>query len=237
VAIDRKGRISRVSHGPGGLRHREEINRMLKRVCGGAAVDGAVLSSVVPTVNRTWVSVLRQVCGAKPIVVSHKLKLNVRISYPRPSTIGADRIANACGAVSRYGAPVIVADFGTALTFDVVSKEAAYTGGVITPGLPFMTDYLAEKTALLPHIRLEGACGRIGKSTAGAMRIGARVGYRGMVREIVEHLRSAPGMKGAQLCATGGYAKLILEDMNMPFVLDPHLTLYGLGRIFELNRA
>jgi type III pantothenate kinase len=117
----------------------------------------------------------------------------------------------------------------------VVSADGAYVGGVIAPGLPLMSDYLAEKTALLPRIRLQGKCAGIGRSTRGAMRIGAKVGHRGMVREITGHLRKAPGMRSARLCATGGYAAWALEGLDIPFVLDPTLTLYGLGRIFEMN--
>ncbi len=166
----------------------------------------------------------------------HDLTLNIGIDYPRPETIGPDRIANACGAVAQYGAPVIVADFGTALTFDIVSASRAYIGGVIAPGLRLMADYFAEKTALLPHIDIRGRVGRIGRSTTGAMRIGARVGYRGMVREIVEHLREDEREADAVLCATGGHAEWVLKDVEMPCRIDQNLTLVGLRVIWEMNR-
>jgi type III pantothenate kinase len=156
----------------------------------------------------------------------------VRIDYPRPETIGPDRLANACGGVARYGAPLVVADFGTALTFDMVTADRRYVGGVIAPGLPLMTDYLYERTALLPRLKLGGACPRIGRSTKGAMRIGAHIGYRGMVREIVNHL-SRSWRTPPHLCATGGYARWAIQGLDMPFVIDPTLTLFGLGCIFE----
>ncbi len=130
---------------------------------------------------------------------------------------------------------MIVADFGTALTFDIVQRGDTYTGGVIAPGLPLMTDYLAERTALLPHIRLGGRHGKVGRSTEGAMRIGAHVGYRGMVREIVTYLEEQLAMPDAKLCATGGFARWALSGLDLPFEFEPNLTLYGLACIFELN--
>jgi len=213
------------------------VKRAIRGITTRRRLDGAVLCSVVPSRNRAWSSVLRREFGEAPLVVSHRINLGVGVEYPRPATIGADRLANACGAADRYGVPVIVADFGTALTFDVISRERAYVGGVIAPGLPLMSDYLAEKAALLPHIRLQGRCGAVGKSTAGAMRIGAKIGHRGMVHEITEYLVRELDMPDAHLCATGGYAAWALEGLDMPFVLDKDLTLYGLGRIYELNRG
>lgn len=235
VGLARGGKITRVSNVRGGLKDRSVIRQVIANLVHRRQINGSVLCSVVPSANRFWLSQLKHSIGAEPLIVSHRLKLGIGISYPRPSTIGADRLANACGAVSRYGAPVIVADFGTALTFDIVSKENAYIGGVIAPGLPLMTDYLAEKTALLPRIRLKGPYHQLGKSTVEAIRIGAKIGYRGMVREIVEYLKPGLGMKQVKLCATGGYARWVLEGLNMPFTFDPDLTLYGLSQIYELN--
>ena len=168
-------------------------------------------------------------------MVSHKLELGVKVDYPKPASIGADRLANACAAADRYGVPVIVADFGTAVTFDIVSAEGAYVGGVIAPGLPLMTEYLYERTALLPMIHLKGPHGIVGRSTTEAMRLGAKVGYRGMVHEIVAFLQRG-FHKRFKLCATGGFARWALEGINLPFKIDQDLTLYGLSRIYDLNQ-
>ena len=228
-----KGRVSHVAHVRGGVR--EDLaacEDALRRVAEAGALDGVVLGSVVPEVNEGWRRLVRLVCDMELLVVTHRVPMPVSIDYPKPDTIGADRLANACGAVARYGAPAIVADFGTALTFDVVTKSVAYVGGVIAPGLPVMTDYLSEKTALLPRIRLGGACPPVGRSTSGAMRIGAQVGYRGMVREIVEYLGDS--VEGdVKLCATGGFARWALSGLEMPFEFDSNLTLYGLACILE----
>lgn len=235
IGLSRSGRITRISRLPGGTRDRVAIEKTLAATLRKACVQGAVMSSVVPASTGIWRARLRKLVGHAPLVVDHTIELGVGIAYPKPAVIGGDRLANASGACARYGAPVIVADFGTALTFDVVSVKRQYIGGVITPGLPLMTDYLAAKTALLPRVRLSGSCGAVGKSTEGAIRIGARIGYRGIVREVVKHLRDDDRIRGAKLCATGGYAKWALSGLNMPFHHDPNITLFGLSRIFELN--
>lgn len=214
---------------------RKALAEAVAKVCGTAPPSGAAVCSVVPRLNRVFIDVIRTTCKVDALLVTHRLELGVSINYRKPESIGADRLANAAGAVAKYGCPVIIADFGTALTFDVVSQKGAYVGGVIAPGIPLMTDYLADRTALLPRISPKGAHGVIGRSTAEAMRIGAKLGYRGMVREIVEHICSLTDMKHAGLCATGGYARWVLGDMDMPFKFDPTLTLAGLLRIYGLN--
>lgn len=236
LALAKGQRITNITRVPTSGLTSTTMRVIARRVASHGNVEGSVLSSVVPSITRKWITTLQKLVGDEPIVVGHRIKLNVAISYPHPETIGGDRIANACGAIDRYGAPVIVADFGTALTFDIVSTSGAYIGGIIAPGLPLMTDYLADKTALLPHIKLKGPHGKIGKSTVGAMRIGARVGYRGMVREIVDYLLKQQCMRDAGLCATGGFAEWALEDLGMPFSFDPDLTLYGMSRIYKLNK-
>lgn len=211
------------------------IRKALARLLGKRRAGAAVFCSVVPRVNKLWLRELRTIVGRNIVEVSHKVDLGLRIRYPKPQTIGADRLADACGAAWLYGAPVIVADFGTATTIDVVSRDGAYEGGVIAPGPMIVTDCLAERTALLPRIKAFQRCGGIGKSTLSAMTIGAVVGYRGLVREITEHLLRAMGERTVKLCATGGYAGDVLNGLDMPFIINPDLTLLGLWRIHELN--
>ena len=196
--------------------------------------ERAVIASVKPSVNARWRRFLKEQGVQSILQVTHKTHLGVPVSYPKPENIGADRLANACEAAATCGAPVVVCDFGTALTFDIVKKEEGYVGGIICPGLPLMFDYLADKTALLPHIKPVKTSRIIGKSTAEAMRIGARIGYRGMVREILADLKKEMG-RGMKVCATGGFAKWVLEDFDSSISIDPNLTLKGLGRIGELN--
>jgi type III pantothenate kinase len=129
----------------------------------------------------------------------------------------------------------VVADFGTALTFDVVSRTRGYIGGIIAPGLPLMFSYLAEKTALLPEVDLGPVRHGVGKSTVEAMRLGARWGYRGMVREILHELRKSIGPGRMKCCATGGDAEWVMRGIEPNVPVDRDITLYGLGRIYELN--
>ena len=133
--------------------------------------------------------------------------------------------------MSRYGAPVLVMDFGTALTAAVVTRDGVWRGGVIAPGFPLMRDYLFERTAKLPRMELgRGRAPKIGRSTEEAMCFGALVGYRGMVREIVATLRANFG-EDFKLVATGGFARWALKGLDLPFVIDPTLTLYGAGLV------
>ncbi len=232
IGLYDSGKISRVTHIKGGVaKHPEACAEAVRKAARGM-VNGAVLGSVVPRVNAVWQRLIRRELGCELLVVKSGLPMEVTVDYPAPESIGADRLADACGGVRRYGTPLIVADFGTALTFDVVTPDCRYVGGVITPGLPLMTDYLYERTALLPRVELEGPCPRLGRSTLQAMRIGAQIGYRGIVREIITYL-SASMKCDFKLVATGGYAGWALKGIGMPFVIDPELTLFGLGCIFE----
>jgi len=226
------GKVLHAAHLKGGILKQPGACAEAVRKAARGGVNGAVLGSVVPRANAAWQRLIRRELGCGLLVVKAGLPMEVTVDYPAPETIGADRLADACGGVRRYGAPLIVADFGTALTFDIVTPDRRYVGGVITPGLPLMTDYLYERTALLPRVELEGPCPKVGRSTLQAMRIGAQIGYRGIVREIVAYLRESMRCE-FKLVATGGYAGWALKGSGMDFVIDPSLTLFGLGCIFE----
>jgi len=225
-------KVSRVTHVKGGIVNHPEACAAAVRKAARGMVNGAVLGSVVPQVNPLWKKLFKRELGCDALLVHAGLPMEVTVDYPAPETIGADRLADACGGLRRYGAPLIVADFGTALTFDVITSDLRYVGGVIAPGLPLMTDYLYERTALLPRVELTGACPPIGRSTQQAMRVGAQVGYRGIVREIVSHLQASLQTE-FRLVATGGYAGWALHGSGMPFTIDNDLSLFGLGCIFE----
>ena len=198
---------------------------------------GLAYVSVVPKLDAKWKSFAKS-RGLAFHQVSHcdfgrsrPSTFNLRLDYPKPETIGADRLADAAGAVARYGAPVLVMDFGTALTAAVVTADRVWRGGVIAPGFPLMRDYLIERTAKLPRMKIgSGKAPKIGRSTEEAMRFGALVGYRGMVREIVSELKKN-FKTDFRLVATGGFAKWVLKDLDLSFVIDPTLTLYGAGLI------
>ena len=225
------GEVSRVSAIRGGISNPIKVEAALRKA-GAHKTDGAILASVVPAANANWQWMLKRLFNLAPHLLTHRTPLPIGIRYPRPERIGADRLANACAAAARYGAPAIVADFGTALTFDILSDDHHYIGGVIAPGLPLMTDYLHEKTALLPRVTLHGEIAPVGTTTEEAMRIGARIGYRGAVKEITSYLCASLGATPT-LCATGGYAEWALQGVDMSFHIDPDLTLFGLGLIHD----
>jgi len=200
------------------------------------AVERAILSSVVPEKN----AILQEVFGKRLLVVSHELDLGVSIDYPEPQTIGADRLANAAAIAKLHGAPGVVVDFGTAVTFDIISRGGAYVGGVIAPGLEVMTDYMFQRTALLPKIDLLEPTEIIGKSTRSAMMAGAVHGYRGMIKEILTEIYEEFGEsrdKHPKTIATGGYAELISDKIDQIDIVDPDFTLQGLRIIANLNQG
>lgn len=194
-----------------------------------------MVATVVPARGPEWMATLKTLVKGPVRMLDHRTRLGLPVTYPKPASIGPDRLANACAGVHRYGAPLIVADFGTAVTFDVITRRGGYEGGIIGPGLPLMFSYLAEKTARLPHLKPRTVRGGIGKSTEHAMQLGARWGYRGLVREVFTELLRRPELRGAKLVATGGYARWVVAGMGLPIAVAPDLTLEGVGRAFELT--
>lgn len=196
--------------------------------------DAVLLCSVVPQKAQVIENTLDQLVSRPFKKLTPSSNLGIGINYPMPSQIGADRLANAIAANALYGSPCIVIDFGTAVTFDIIVDEK-YQGGVIAPGLGAMTDYLANKTALLPKITLTEPDSAIGKSTEKAMDIGAVYGYRGLVREIITELckemKSAPTV----IC-TGGDGELITNGLpDLIHHYHPSITLEGIRIAATLN--
>jgi type III pantothenate kinase len=203
----------------------------LRAVHSPAKLDGVVLSSVVPEKNSEVYAAF-----ARVLEVGAGLDLGVGIDYPSPGRIGADRLANAAACAALHGFPGIVVDFGTAVTFDVISQAGDYIGGVIAPGLNAMTSYLHDRTALLPNIKLREPSSAVGRSTRDAMLSGAVHGYRGLVKEILDQIRSeAFPKKRPRIIATGGDAELIAGRVGLFDIVDPLLTLRGLLVIAQRN--
>ena len=197
-------------------------------------IDMFVVCSVVPKKNREVKSAARK---TQILWLGPHVKLGVGIKYPSPKTIGADRLANAAAVAALYGAPAIVVDFGTAVTFDIVSAEKKYIGGVIAPGLEAMTNFLYQRTALLPKLALREPRRAIGRSTIEAMMAGAVFGYRGLVKELIARIKAEafPGSNRVRTVATGGYADLIAAELPEIEAVHPHLTLEGLRIAATIN--
>jgi type III pantothenate kinase len=201
---------------------------------GRVSVDGAALCSVVPQATPLALKAVWLLWKLDSLELTPKTLRGVGIDYPRPNSIGPDRLANAVAARHHYGAPSVVVDFGTAVTFDVVDRQGNYVGGIIAPGLAVMTDYLHEKTALLPRIRIREIKNAVGKSTEQAMLAGAVHGYRGLIRELISKLKRELRAQRLPVVATGGYAKLIASKLPEIKAVRPDLTLEGL-RLNWLN--
>lgn len=204
----------------------------LRRLVGGAMLEGAALCSVVPRATPRVKQAAREGWALPCLELTPKTLRGVGIDYPKPDTIGPDRLANAVAARDRFGAPVVVIDFGTAVTFDVVDRRGNYVGGIIAPGLAAMTDYLHDRTALLPRIRIREFKRAIGKSTEEAMLVGAVHGYRGLIRGLLLELKSELKSPHLPVVATGGYAKLIAARLPEIDAVAPDLTLEGLRLVW-----
>ena len=198
----------------------------LRETLAGWRYGRAVLASVVPEAGRVVTAALPDA-----LVVSRKLDTGVDLrGYPGAKTLGADRLANLAGARDRHGpGPLIVVDFGTAATFNVLDARGRFLGGAIAPGWAVVSGYLSARTAQLPPVRFAGAVPRaIGRNTAGATRAGGRIGFRGLVREIIDALQAELGTS-ARVIATGSDARFLAGRGGVAFdVVDPALTLHGL---------
>jgi len=237
IGLANRSRVVRQTDIPtAGWRNRE-ASLALRKFIGRQTIAGAALCSVVPGATPRVVKAIRGLRGLPVLELSPRTVRGVGIDYPRPRSIGPDRLANAIAARARFGSPVVVVDFGTAVTFDVVNARGDYVGGIIAPGLAAMTDYLHEKTALLPRIQIREIVTAIGKSTREAMLIGAVHGYRGLVRELIAELKKELGAKKLPVVATGGYAALMAAKVPQITAVVPELTLEGVRLTWLANVA
>jgi type III pantothenate kinase len=204
------------------------VRDTLLKFTGRNSIEGAALCSVVPRTTPLVLKAVWQLWKVDVLELTPKTVRGVGIDYPKPRTIGPDRLANAVAARHHFGAPSVVVDFGTAVTFDVVNRAGNYIGGIIAPGLAAMTDYLHEKTALLPRIQIREVNSAVGKSTEHAMLVGAVHGYRGLIRGLLGELKRELKAQQLPVIATGGYAKLIASKMPEISAVRPELTLEGL---------
>ena len=209
---------------------------LIGKFAGRAALEGAALCSVVPRATKAALKMLRQSWHLDCLELTPQTLRGIGIQYPRPRTIGPDRLANAVAARRHFGAPSVVVDFGTAVTFDVVNRAGDYAGGIIAPGLAAMTEYLHEKTALLPRIKIRETKSIIGKSTEEAMLIGAVHGYRGLVRALLQELKREFGVRRLPVIATGGYGKLMASRLPEITSVQPLLTLEGLRLVWQAHQ-
>ena len=200
-----------------------------------SAVEGIVVSSVVPTINFTIEHMLQNYFGRTPLFVAPGVKTGINIRYENPRELGSDRIANAVAAYEEYGGPCIFIDFGTATTFGVVDEGGSFLGGLICPGIKLSSEALVTGTAKLPRFELTRPDSVLGRTTLTNLQSGMYYGYVGLVKNIVRKIRQELG-RDAFVVATGGMALMIAEESKAIDKLDGLLTLKGLRLIYERNR-
>lgn len=200
-----------------------------------SSAAAVVVSSVVPPLNAVFDQLARRFFGRVPLFVEPGIKTGMPIRYDNPSEVGADRIVNSLAARELHGAPVVVVDFGTATTFDVVNEAGEYAGGIICPGIGISAEALFAHASRLYRVDIRRPSRLVGRNTAAAMQSGLYFGYVGLVDGILERLSGElPGLRA--VIATGGLAELIAEGSSRITLVEPQLTLIGLKLVYERNR-
>jgi type III pantothenate kinase len=198
-------------------------------------IEGVAIASVVPPLTGRWVEVCRKGLELEPLVVDSTVETGVRILYEEPGTVGADRLVDAVAAYRLYGGPACIVDFGTATTFDAISRDGEYLGGAIAPGIGIASQALFQRTAMLPRVDLGRPPAAIGRNTTHAMQSGLLFGYVSLVEGMVARFRSELG-PDMRTIGTGGLAEIIASETDVLQILDPWLTLDGLRMVYEMNR-
>lgn len=214
----------------------EEYEVLLKSLFKQFVIDGCIISSVVEELNKKFQNAVRNVFKIEPLFLNTEINTGIQIKLKNPKEAGADRIANAAGAYVLYKKPVIVIDFGTATSFDIVNSNGEFIGGVIAPGLNLQLKSLNTFTSKLPRIDVAVSEKAIGDNTVDAILSGVIRGAACMIDGLVEQCEAELGEK-ATIVATGGYSSLIATYMKRPFdFINPTLTLEGLRYLYQLNR-
>ncbi len=215
----------------------DELEVMLRSLIGEGldAFRDAIVSSVVPPLTAPVLEAIHAVCGVTPLEVEPGIKTGLRIRYDNPQEVGADRIINAVAARARHAGALIIIDFGTATTLDVVTAGGDYLGGVICPGPRLAAEALSARTARLPRVELEPPLHVIGRNTVDSMRSGLVHGHAAMVDGLVRRIEAELGA-AVTVIATGGLAAVIGPLMDRLDAIEPDLTLEGLRLVHARNR-
>ena len=193
------------------------------------AVAGIMIASVVPHLDEPLAQACQRICGCSPAFVgSGSVKTGMAVDYKNPREVGADRIVNAIAAREAYGAPAIVLDCGTATTFDIVSPQGHYAGGLILPGIEMALTALSQRAAKLPEVSIQRPAQLVGRDTVSSMQSGSYWGAIAAIRGLIAQLKAEPGYADATIVATGGLIHLLLDDLPEIDHHRPHLTLTGL---------
>ncbi|MCR5102996.1 MAG: type III pantothenate kinase [Eubacterium sp.] len=196
-------------------------------------IKAVIISSVVPNIMHSLTSGIIKYFDVKPLIVAPGIKSGIRLAIPNPKELGADRLVDAVAAYEIYGGPVIVVDFGTATTHDLVLEDGTFFAGVTSPGIRLSANALWTGTAKLPEVEIKKVDTVLGKDTVSSMQAGIYYGYIGQTQYIVNEMKKESGLDGIKVVATGGLGKLISEATDAIDIYDPELTLHGLRIIYD----
>ena len=196
-------------------------------------ISDVIIASVVPGIMYSLTSAVIKYLEITPMIVGEGTKTGIRIDTPNPREVGADRIVDAVAAYTIYGGPVIVVDFGTATTYDLITKDGAFTAGITSPGIRISANALWNDTAKLPEIEIEKPATILAKDTITSMQAGLVFGCIGQTEYIIKKIKEESGLTDAKVIATGGLGKLIAENTDCIDVYDQMLTMEGLRLIYE----
>lgn len=201
------------------------------------AVEDVIICSVVPKVMYSLTSGIKKYLHCDPMIVGHGTKSGIRIATTNPMEIGADRVVDAVGAYFLYGGPVIVIDYGTATTYDLVTADGAFVAGVTAPGIRISAKALWSNAAKLPEIEIVKPESILAKTTITSMQAGLLYGTIGQTEYIIDRFKEESGYKGIRVVATGGLGRIIAEGTEKIDVYDPELTLQGMRLIYERTKG
>lgn len=199
-------------------------------------IDGVIIASVVPNIMHSLTASIRKYLDIKPLVVGPGIKTGIRIDTPNPKEIGPDRIVDAVAAYEIYGGPILVLDFGTATTYDLVTGDGRFTVGITAPGVKISAEALWTGTAKLPEIEIEMPKSILANDTIWSMQAGLMYGQIGQTEYIIKQVKKETGYDKLKVVATGGLGRLISNETDMIDEYNSDLTLEGLRLIYAKNR-
>ena len=201
------------------------------------AVEAVIISSVVPNIMYSFTNAIIKYFHVKPIVVGSGTKTGIKIATANPKEIGADRIVDLVAAYEVYGGPLIVIDFGTATTYDLITEDGSFIAGVTSPGIQISANALWSDTAKLPEIEIKKPDSILAKDTITSIQAGLVYGYIGQTEYIIQKMKEESKLPNLKVVATGGLGKLIADATDMIDEYDPNLTMHGLYYIYQKNRS
>ena len=212
------------------------ITQMLKnRGIDTARLEGSIVASVVPDVMHSLIGSLVKYIGTRPIIVGPGIKTGIRITTEDPRAIGADRIVDAVAAYEKYGGPVLVLDFGTATTYDLITEKGEFAAGITAPGIRISSEALWTKAAKLPNFEIKKPKSILAQETITSMQAGLVYGQIGQTEYIIRKVQEESGIRNLKVVATGGLGRLIADETDAIHIYDSSLTLDGLRIIYEKN--